>query len=94
MADCFTLPNAEELAESIRKEIELIHGGKIMGCSIGTELCLIHAADAIEQLVSKCNHLAEENAKLKSERDDALKRLAFISAAVGLEVVKEEEDAD
>lgn len=90
MADCFSLPSAVELVAETRLSAEYIarlNGGE------AKDYFPWKAADAIEQLVSKCNQLAEENEKLKAERDDALKRLAFISAAVGLEVVKEEEDA-
>ena len=55
MADCFSLPNAAELVAQLR--------------SNPNNVWMAEAADAIEQLVSKCNQLAEENAKLKAERD-------------------------
>ena len=67
--DCVSLPNAAELVEELRNfamfyaEATKTDEKKDMD---------FRAADAIDQLVSKCNQLTTENRQLKAERDAAV----------------------
>lgn len=71
MADCVSPPNAAELVEDLRKHIKLSREGRIY-VDIGSEIFCRQAADAIEQLLA-------ENAKLKKERDAAVRDLKISS---------------
>ncbi len=84
MADCFSLQNAAELVEILRqcaddkncncKECKFV----ITENNLCMNIMINCAADAIEQLVTKCSQLEAENAKLKAERDALIKEIGYV----------------
>ena len=67
MADCFSLPNAAELIGELREDAYFWREDDYL-CDVRRAEILEETADTIEQLM-------QENAKLKAERDAALKAL-------------------
>lgn len=80
MPDCFSLPNAAELVVELKCFHTLLDDYAEANVPYTrSELdCIVQAEDAIEQLVTKCSQLEEENAKLKKERDELIKEVVYI----------------